>query len=79
LEVCVFLIDSDEEVLVARTGLDRKTTSQVTGSPVRTRDSARGSIRGEHAMYVIIRERGGIKEGLRASDGDKNSASRGGR
>jgi hypothetical protein len=36
----------------------RKTTSQVTGSPVRTRGSVRGSTRGKHATCAIIRERG---------------------
>ena len=76
LEVCVAFIDSDEEVLVARTGLNRKATSKVTGSPVRTRDSVGDSLRGKHAMHVIVRERGGIKKGLGASDGSKNSASK---
>ena len=73
------LVDSDEEVLVARTGLDRKATSQVTGSPVRARDSTRDSLRGKHATCIIIRKRDqreGIKEGLGASDGAKDSASR---
>ena len=78
LEVCMSLINSYEEVLVARTGLDRKATSQVTGSPVRAREreSMRDSMRGEHAMYIIIRERRGINEGVGAGDGAKNSASR---
>ena len=76
LEVCISLIDSNEEVLVARTGLNRKAASEVTGSPVRTRDSVGDSLRGKHAMYIIVRERGGIKKGLGASDGSQNSTSR---
>jgi hypothetical protein len=74
--VSLVVVDSDEEVLVARTGLDRKATSQVTGSPVRARDSTRDSLRGKHATCIIIRKREGIKEGLGASDGAKDSASR---
>ena len=72
------LINSHEEVFVARTGLDRKATSQVTGSPVRAREreSIRDSMRGKHAMYIIIRERRGINEGVGASDRAKSSASR---
>ena len=46
LEVFTSLIDSDEEVLVDRTGLNRKAASEVTGSPVRTRDSVGDSLRG---------------------------------
>ena len=78
LEVCIALINSYEEVFVARTGLDRKATSQVTGSPVRAREreSVRDSMRGKHAMYIIIRERRGINEGVGASDRAKSSASR---
>jgi len=76
LEVCVAFIDSNEEVLVARTGLDRKATSEVTGSPVRARDSVGDSLRRKHAKVIIIRERGWIKEGLGASDGSQNSISR---
>ena len=76
LEVCVSLVDSDEEVLVARTGLNRKAASEVTGSPVRTRDSIGDSLRGKHAMCIIVRERGGIKKGLGASDGSQNRTSR---
>ena len=75
---CLFvsLVDSNEEVLVARTGLNRKAASEVTGSPLRTRDSVGGSLRGKHAMYIIVRERGGIKKGLGASDGSKDSTRR---
>ena len=76
LEVCVSLVDSNEEVLVARTGLNRKAASEVTGSPVRTRDSVGDSLRGKHTMYIIVRERGGIKKGLGASDGSKDSTRR---
>ena len=76
LEVCVSLVDSNEEVLVARTGLNRKATSEVTGSPVRARDSVGYSLRGKHARFIIIRERGWMKEGLGASDGSQNSISR---
>ena len=76
LEVGMALIDSDEEALVARTGLNRKAASEVTGSPVRTRDSVGDSLRGKHTMYIIVRERGGIKKGLGASDGSQNSTSR---
>ena len=54
LEICKSLVDSDEEVLVARTGLNRKAASEVTGSPVRTRDSVGDSLRGKHTMYIIV-------------------------
>ena len=76
LEVCIAFVHSNEEVLVARTGLNRKAASEVTGSPVRTRDSVGDSVRRKHAMYIISRERGGIKEGLGASYRSKNSARR---
>ena len=76
LEVCIAFVHSNEEVLVARTGLNRKATSEVTGSLVRTRDGAGDSLRGKRAMHVIVRERGGIKKGLGASGGSKNSTSR---
>ena len=54
LEVCISLINSHEEVFVARTGLDRKATSQVTGSPVRAREreSTRDSMRGKASLWL---------------------------
>ena len=76
LEVCTSLVNSNEEVLVARTGLNRKAASEVTGSPVRTRDSIGDSVRRKHAICIISRERGGIKKGLGASYGSKNSTRR---
>jgi hypothetical protein len=40
------------------------------------RDSIGDSVRRKHAMCIISRERGGIKKGLGASDGSKNSTRR---
>jgi hypothetical protein len=56
LEVGIALVDSDEEALVARTGLNRESTSEVRGSPVRARGSVGGSVGRKHAARVVVRD-----------------------
>jgi hypothetical protein len=76
LEVGVALMDSDEEVLVARTGLGREPTSEVRGSPVRARDS----VGRKHAVHVVVRDGGvgdgGIGSRLRTGNRTKHSTIR---
>jgi hypothetical protein len=74
------LVDSDEEALVARTGLDRESASEVRGSPVRTRGSIGDSVGRKHAAHVVVRD-GGMGDGVigsRLGTGDrtKHSTSR---
>jgi hypothetical protein len=77
VEVGITLIDSDEEVLVARTGLYRESASEVRGSPVRTRDSIGYSVGRKHAVYVVVRDGwvvGGVS-GSRLGTGDRTKHS----
>jgi hypothetical protein len=77
LEVGMALIDSDEEALVARTGLDRESTSEVRGSPVRTRDGIGDSVGRKHAACVVVRD-GGVGGGVigsRLGTGDRTKHS----
>jgi hypothetical protein len=80
LEVGVALVDSDEEALVARTGLYRESTSEVRSSPVRARDSVGDSAGGKRAARVVVREGGagdgGIGSRLGTGDRIKHSTMR---
>ena len=74
LEVGVAFVDSDEEVLVARTGLYREAASEVRGSPVRARDSEGDSVGRRHTC-VVVRD-GGSGSRLGAGDRTKDSTIR---
>jgi len=77
LEVGVALVNSDEDVLVARTGLYRESTSEIRSSPVRARDSVGDSVGRKHAVYVVVRE-GGVDDGgigSRLGTGDRTKDS----
>ena len=70
LQVGVTLVDSYQKIFHPRAGLDRKTTSQVRGSPVRAGEGK--SIRDSVGGIVVVR-RVSTKESLGASDGTKSS------